>query len=134
MVESVTETHNLTKRDIQNPLVINSKMDEATVSPSISRLTEQFENDSNYETTTNWETTTTELPIEEINIKKTHRLSLPIQEITRDQKNYRLFIKMKSRLEKGKLYTIHIEFAGNILNNLVGLYKTSYVDLEGNTK
>lgn len=61
-------------------------------------------------------------------------LSLQIQEIKRDQENYRLFIKMKNRLEKGKSYTIDIQFSGEILSDLRGLYRTSYVDLDGTTK
>lgn len=87
-----------------------------------------------------WETTTlegeftTELPTYKIETKIPETMSLPIQEIKRDQENYRLFIKMKNRLEKGKSYTIDIEFSGEISNNLKGLYKTSYIDPEGNTK
>lgn len=132
-MEPVTEIHNITKRDIQNPLVINSKIDTSSAA-STSKLTDISSTDAIWETTTtDWETTT-ELPVETFEIKKPERVSLQVQEITRDQKNYRLFIKMKNRLEKGKSYTIYVKFAGDILNNLIGLYKTSYVDLDGNTK
>lgn len=90
--------------------------------------------DDTWESTTpEWEPTT-ELSSEKPQPKESKRLSLEIQEIKRDQKNYRLFIKMKNRLEKGKSYTIDIQFSGEILNDLRGLYKTSYVDLDGTTK
>lgn len=128
----ISEPHNVTKRDIQNPLVINSKID-ASVSASTAKQQEISSTETIWETTTQeWEMTT-ELPVEKVT-NPPEQVFLPIQEITRDRKNYRLFIKMKNRLEKGKTYTIDIQFAGDILNNLIGLYKTSYVDLEGHTK
>lgn len=133
-MESAPEQHNLTKRDIQNPLLINSKIDESS-SFSSSRQPEASPTETVWETTTSeWEQTT-DLPAERIDIKKEPKpVYLQIQEIKRDQKNYRLFIKMKNRLEKGKSYTINIKFAGEILSNLKGLYKTSYIDLDGNTR
>lgn len=132
-MEPVNEPHNITKRDIQNPLVISSKIESSTTQSTF-RPSEISLTDSDWETTTmEWETTT-DPPAENIDTKKPKKVALPIQEIKRDQKNYRLFIKMKNRLEKGKSYTIDVEFSGVILNNLIGLYKTSYVDLEGNTK
>lgn len=132
-MEPVTEQHNLTKRDIQNPLLINSKIDESasfsSIQPEISST------ETAWESTTSDSESTTNIPAEVIDIKKEPKqVFLPIQEIKRDQKNYRLFIKMKNRLEKGKTYTINMKFAGEILNNLKGLYKTSYVDLDGNTR
>lgn len=125
-IETVTEPHNITKRDIQNPLVINSKIDTSP-SPEIASTDDVWE--------TTWQgETTTELPAEELKTNDPEKVSLPIQEIQRDQKNYRIFIKMKNRLEKGKSYIIDIKFGGDILNNLIGLYKTSYVDLDGITR
>ncbi|KAJ8940805.1 hypothetical protein NQ318_007891 [Aromia moschata] len=41
---------------------------------------------------------------------------------------------MRHNLQKGKTYTVDIKFAGQLLNNLVGLYRTDYVDMAGNTK
>lgn len=90
--------------------------------------------DDSWESTTpEWEPTT-EVPSEKMKPKISKKLSLQIQEIKRDQENYRLFIKMKNRLEKGKSYTIDIQFSGEILSDLRGLYRTSYVDLDGTTK
>ncbi|KAF7266417.1 hypothetical protein GWI33_020248 [Rhynchophorus ferrugineus] len=61
-------------------------------------------------------------------------LSLPIAEISKDKMNFKLIIKLEQALVKDETYTVDVKFSGNITNNLVGLYRTSYTDLSGNVK
>ncbi|CAH0553114.1 unnamed protein product [Brassicogethes aeneus] len=80
------------------------------------------------ETTTEEITTTTEVVVQR------ERINLTIQDIVKDEENFKLTIIMMYLLEPGHTYTVDIKFSGDILNNLKGLYKTSYTDLEGNTR
>lgn len=57
-----------------------------------------------------------------------------VNEVSKDEDNYKLTIYTGSPLKSGHNYTVEIEFSGQILNNLIGLYKTSYVDLSGRKK
>lgn len=59
---------------------------------------------------------------------------LEIFEVIRDVPNLKLTIALNERLYKDQIYTIDIKFTGNITNNLVGFYRTSYTDLEGNVR
>ncbi|CAG9772406.1 unnamed protein product [Ceutorhynchus assimilis] len=59
---------------------------------------------------------------------------LAIHEVIRDPLNLKIIIILKDRLFNGETYTVDIKFSGNITNNLVGLYRTSYTDLSGNVK
>lgn len=56
---------------------------------------------------------------------------LLIQEVYSQKDNYKLVIVTHNLLESGHNYTVDIKFAGNISNNLVGFYRTSYNDLDG---
>lgn len=60
--------------------------------------------------------------------------SLPIQEVYKEEDNFKLFIIMRNLLEADHNYTINIKFAGNITNNLAGFYRTNYKDLSGHTR
>lgn len=55
-------------------------------------------------------------------------MPLIIQEVYREEENFKLIIVMRNLLESGHNYTVRIKFAGNITNNLVGFYRTSYKD------
>lgn len=54
--------------------------------------------------------------------------------VEKSDENFKIKISLADVLERGKSYVIDIKFSGKILENLIGLYKTSYVDLSGNTK
>lgn len=74
--------------------------------------------------------TTTEEPI----VIETKIIPMLVQDIVFDEENFKMNIISRNLLEAGHTYTIDIKFKGVIENNLVGLYKTKYVDLQGNTR
>lgn len=81
-------------------------------------------------------TTTMQIPesFSEGTISKTELLPWPVKEISMDEENLKLVITTVQNLRHGENYTVDIKFSGQILNNLVGLYRTHYIDLSGNTR
>lgn len=92
-----------------NILVISPKPSRVTPDPSPTQYTSSP--DSLYATA----------KIINVDIKK--------QEENRKMSTYT--IHLANALQPGANYTLDIEFSGKILNNLVGLYTTSYTDSEG---
>nr|CAI5863764.1 unnamed protein product [Callosobruchus analis] len=119
------------KRDIQNPTLLESNRDE-----TLFTTTEQADA-TTLETEALFEEDTTP-PIIEVTTQKilvkSEVVALPVEEILKDDKNTKLTIVMKNILNEGSTYTVDIKFAGLILDNLVGLYKTHYVDAYGAPK
>lgn len=74
--------------------------------------------------------TTTEEPI----VVETKIIPMLIQDVVMDEDNFKMTIISRNLLETGHTYTIDIKFNGKIENNLVGLYRTKYVDLDGNSR
>lgn len=61
-------------------------------------------------------------------------VNIPVASIIRDPKNFKLSVKLYELMHQGRTYTVDIKFSGNITNNLIGLYRTSYTDLSGNVR
>ncbi|CAH1994498.1 unnamed protein product [Acanthoscelides obtectus] len=129
-----SETHNMTKRDIQNPTILESKKDDEFPTTEQDDTT-TLQTEPLFEATTEMDTTP---PIIEVTTQKilvkSEVVALPVEEILKDDKNTKLTIIMKNILNQGSTYTVDIKFAGLILDNLVGLYKTHYVDAYGTPK
>lgn len=70
----------------------------------------------------------------ESSVVKSESTPWPVKTISKDEENLKLIITTKQNLQQGENYTVDIKFSGDILNNLVGLYRTHYVDLAGNIK
>ncbi|XP_060525881.1 aminopeptidase N-like [Cylas formicarius] len=82
--------------------------------------------------------TTTELPLTTESstevVTEEDLVPLGIEEILRDTQNFKITIVLRDKLYAGEVYKVHAKFSGEILNNLVGLYRTSYVDTAGNVR
>ncbi|XP_063908739.1 aminopeptidase N-like isoform X2 [Zophobas morio] len=59
---------------------------------------------------------------------------LVIQEVYKEEENFKLIIVMRNLLEVDHNYTINIKLTSNITNNLAGFYRTSYKDLNGQSR
>ncbi|XP_019763293.1 aminopeptidase N [Dendroctonus ponderosae] len=118
--------------------VVSFKREQvAQESHNVSRrdVTESEEGSSDTDVTT--EEVTTEAVTEAVSEKvfvTSELRTLGISEITKNVPNSKLTIFLAERLFKGETYTVDLKFAGNITNNLVGFYRTSYTDLSGNIK
>lgn len=60
--------------------------------------------------------------------------SLFIQEVYKEEENFKLIIVMKDLLEVDHNYTVNIKLTSNITKNLAGFYRTSYKDIHGKTR
>lgn len=127
-VETTTELHTVAKRDIQNPSINDDESNPTTITDDITTQDSLFEFDPE-ETT---DVTTTEMSTEAT--IKMERVQLQVDSVEKNNKTDKLKVIMKHDLVKGRNYTLEIKFAGLILNNLIGLYKTHYVDMESNVK
>ncbi|XP_050293246.1 aminopeptidase N-like isoform X2 [Anthonomus grandis grandis] len=94
------------------------------------------ESDDESITTTTEEIVTTEAAAKEEKASEPTAMEPPlnIEAVVRDPENFKLKILLEDSLRAGKTYVADIKFSGNITNNLVGLYRTSYTDLAGNVK
>lgn len=108
-------TENRKKRDV----------DDDNIIPDV---TDSFDND----------TESTTLPLE-VNDPTTSETPVApskmlIMDVNFDPDNFKFTITTRVLLEPSETYIIDINFRGDIINNLVGLYKTSYTDPDGNTR
>ncbi|KAJ8917142.1 hypothetical protein NQ315_012634 [Exocentrus adspersus] len=129
--EAVPEHPGKAKRDLN---AVEDDATTTTISTEEVPTTELFE-----ETTTGTEPpdTTTAPVLEtttESSLIKTELIPWLVREITRDEENFKITIHTRKNLKVGENYTVDIKFSGQLLNNLVGLYKSHYVDLTGRTK
>lgn len=126
-IETTTELHNVTKRDSQKPFLNGNEDNPTTIndeesSPDL--------NEFDLEDTADF--TTTEIPTEPA--VKMERVQLQVDRVEQNNETDKLKILLKHDLVNGRNYTIDIKFSGFILNNLIGLYKTHYVDTNNNVK
>lgn len=121
-IQTQNISHNITRREVEDSEGTNGGL---------------LMSDDDVLTTTEDPEMTTE-PILEPTTEKilvtSELVQLKIHEILRDLTNYKLIIILQESLSSGETYTVDIKFSGNITNNLVGLYKTSYTDLAGNVR
>lgn len=125
---NIEESPPVLEKNEDNSVETTEKLENIETTTEIPEFTTQ---DIQMENTT--EVNITEETTTEVVIKK-EKINLTIQDILMDDENFKLTIIMMYLLEPGHTYTVDIKFSGDILNNLKGLYKTSYVDLEGNTR
>lgn len=57
---------------------------------------------------------------------------VPVSNVSFDSKTERMYVKSAQEFKSGVEYVLTIPFMGNITNDLVGYYKSSYVDKETN--
>ncbi|KAJ8928334.1 hypothetical protein NQ314_019110 [Rhamnusium bicolor] len=134
--ELANDFHNISRRDIQYIPVTNSDDEENDENTPTSTIPDDFftpESDISIETTTlEISETTISITSTESNFVESERV--PVKEIVRDKENFKLNIVTENNFQQGETFTVDIKFAGEILNNLVGLYSTNYVDLSGRIK
>ncbi|KAL3276605.1 hypothetical protein HHI36_011977 [Cryptolaemus montrouzieri] len=65
------------------------------------------------------------------NALKSEKINIAVTDVVKDKDNGKIKIKVKENLALNNNYTIIINFSGKILDNLIGLYKTSYNSTEG---
>ncbi|KAL1513226.1 hypothetical protein ABEB36_002662 [Hypothenemus hampei] len=115
-----TKSHNITRREVSEDS-LNSNDGPENIDVTTEEVTTEIQ-------------TNTE-PIPELKVATFSKMkNLEIYEVVKDAANFKLVIILKNRLYKGEAYIVNIKFSGNITNNLVGIYKTSYTDLAGNVK
>ncbi|XP_072390578.1 aminopeptidase N-like isoform X1 [Diabrotica undecimpunctata] len=73
-------------------------------------------------------------PVTEKIVYRTENIPLRVLTLEMDEINFKIKISLAEVLESGKTYMVEIKFAGEIIENLIGLYKTSYIDSLGSTK
>ncbi|CAG9853689.1 unnamed protein product [Phyllotreta striolata] len=121
------EEHDISRRDIpEDADETEEKMETTTVV-----TTEAAETTTENEITT---MTESDEGVTERVVYKPEKILLRVVMVEKDDVNFKLKISMADVLESGKTYFVDIKFSGVILENLIGLYKTSYVDLSGNTR
>lgn len=64
--------------------------------------------------------------IRELNDKKVH---VPVENITYDLDNDFLTLKLKQQLKKGVKYELYMPFYGVLNEDLLGYYRSSYIDV-----
>lgn len=57
---------------------------------------------------------------------------VPVSSVTFDPKKELMYVKSTENFKPGDEYVLTIPFTGNITDDLVGYYKSSYVDKENN--
>ncbi|KAG5881689.1 hypothetical protein JTB14_002172 [Gonioctena quinquepunctata] len=126
--ETINDSHNISRRDVTT--TSGEEPTNITVSP------EDISTDST--TTGEPEMETTSMPVVEPSTEKIvilkKQIELRIITIKRDVENMKLKIIMLNPLVAGMTYTVDIKYSGDILDNLVGLYKTNYKDMSKNDR
>ncbi|XP_050433287.1 aminopeptidase N-like [Adelges cooleyi] len=56
----------------------------------------------------------------------------PASNVTLDPRNEFLYVKVSNKFKKGEDFELTVPFSGNLTDNLVGYYRSSYVDRETN--
>nr|XP_023013628.1 aminopeptidase N-like [Leptinotarsa decemlineata]XP_023013629.1 aminopeptidase N-like [Leptinotarsa decemlineata] len=142
--ETKIGVHNISRREVETEKPINLTQaleDDNSTEASASlanTLTTTASTPTNASNIEEIEIETTESPVVEPSTEKiviqTEQVYLGVESVIRDNKHLKLKISMSDPLLSGGTYTIDIKYSGDILDNLVGLYKTSYKDLSGNEK
>jgi len=57
---------------------------------------------------------------------------VPVDSVSFDPKKELMYVKSTANFKSGDEYVLTIPFSGNITDDLVGYYKSSYVDKENN--
>lgn len=132
--ESANDFRNISKRDIQTT-PMTSVADEYDENTHTADVPDEFlTTESDIITTTTLEINETTVPVTSSNNNLIKSEVMPIKEIIRDADSYKLNIITKNNFQQGDTFTVDIKFSGQILNNLVGLYSTNYIDLSGRIK
>ncbi|XP_057665705.1 aminopeptidase N-like [Diorhabda carinulata] len=124
--------HNVSRREVDDVETV----EETLTTTEIIQTTILEETESLLPSTTlppDPTTNSTEPSTEKITYR-TENIPLHIITVEKDDVNFKLKIHLAQVMENGKTYMVEIKFSGQILENLIGLYKTSYVDTEGNIR
>lgn len=57
---------------------------------------------------------------------------IPVNDVSFVPKREFMYVKSSEKFKSGEKYILTVPFAGNITDDLVGYYKSSYVDMETN--